>query len=304
MMACAPQSMAHIWVSYRLETSTRSPGLTSSSMISGLVPMQILPLSMWVSALPTTSSASSVSSRFVQRVLAAASTAVSNRSMFASAMSLMVISPCSSLSPSTMQSVSISTSRIRFQAARRLISPSMPACLRMSMSLICGLTSVQSRGGSTPKCCRTNRVSRFTCPARRASYRPVRLPRFFSQAYASAEQIESVSGFWWPMMLMWRTVLFAIVVLPRILCFPHLRVLASLWEGGAPKGRRERTLPLPEAFSPGQALSPTLCGGSPLPEGAKENVKPYGLISVKYHYNNPYYSTHFCVLRFLTNTTL
>ena len=70
MMACAPQSMAHIWVSYRLETSTRSPGLTSSSMISGLVPMQILPLSMWVSALPTTSSASSVSSRFVQRVLA------------------------------------------------------------------------------------------------------------------------------------------------------------------------------------------------------------------------------------------
>ena len=28
------------------------------------------------------------------------------------------------------------------------------------------------------------------------------------------------------------------------------------------------------------------------------------LISVKYHYNNPYYSTHFCVLRFLTNTTL
>ena len=41
-----------------------------------------------------------------------------------------------------------------------------------------------------------------------------------------------------------------------------------------------------------------------IPEGAKENVKPYGLISVKYHYNNPYYSTHFCVLRFLTNTTL
>ena len=109
-------------------------------------------------------------------------TAVSNRSMFASAMSLMVIRPCSSFSSSTMQSVSISTSRIRFQAARRLISPSMPACLRMSISLICGLTSVHRRGGSTPKCCKTNFVSRLTCPARRASYRPVRLPRFFSHA--------------------------------------------------------------------------------------------------------------------------
>ena len=60
----------------------------------------------------------------------------------------------------------------------------------------------------------------------------------------------------------------------------------------------------PKYFGQWQALSPTRCGGSPLPEGAKENVKPYGLISVKYHYNNPYYSTHFCVLRFLTNTTL
>ena len=28
------------------------------------------------------------------------------------------------------------------------------------------------------------------------------------------------------------------------------------------------------------------------------------LISVKYHYNNPYYNTHFCFLRFLTNKTL
>ena len=131
--------------------------------------------------------------------------------MLASAMSLIVIRPCSSFSSSTMQRVSISTSRIRFHAARTLISPSMPACLRMSMSLICGLTSVQRRGASTPKCCRTNRVSRFTCPARRASYRPLRLPRFFSHAYASAEQIESVSGFWWPMILMWR-IAFAIGV--------------------------------------------------------------------------------------------
>ena len=126
-------------------------------------------------------------------------------------MSLIVIRPCSSFSSSTMQRVSISTSRIRFHAARTLISPSIPACLRMSMSLICGLTSVQRRGASMPKCCRTNRVSRFTCPARRASYRPLRLPRFFSHAYASAEQIESVSGFWWPMILMWRVV-FAIGV--------------------------------------------------------------------------------------------
>ena len=115
-------------------------------------------------------------------MLAAASTAVSNRSMLASAMSLMVISPCSSPSLSTMHRVSISTSRIRFQAARTLISPSMPACLRMSMSLIWGLTSVHRRGGSTPKCCKTKRVSRLICPARRASYRPSRLPRFFSQA--------------------------------------------------------------------------------------------------------------------------
>ena len=268
MMACAPQSMAHIWVSYRLETSTRSPGLTSSSMISGLVPMQILPLSMWASALPTTSSASSVSSRFVQRVLAAASTAVSNRSMFASAMSLMVISPCSSLSPSTMQSVSISTSRIRFQAARRLISPSMPACLRMSMSLICGLTSVQSRGGSTPKCCRTNRVSRFTCPARRASYRPVRLPRFFSQAYASAEQIESVSGFWWPMMLMWRTVLFAIVVLPSISLAPSAR-------GLPPQRLGERASPSSVAWGNGRVLS-LRPSGPPLPLWRKRHLPRIG----------------------------
>ena len=63
MMARAPQSMAHICASYRLETRTKSSGLTSSSMISGLVPMQMLPLSMRVSALPTTSSASSVSKR-------------------------------------------------------------------------------------------------------------------------------------------------------------------------------------------------------------------------------------------------
>ena len=179
--------------------------------------------------------------------------------MFASAMSLMVISPCSSLSPSTMQSVSISTSRIRFQAARRLISPSMPACLRMSMSLICGLTSVQSRGGSTPKCCRTNRVSRFTCPARRASYRPVRLPRFFSQAYASAEQIESVSGFWWPMMLMWRTVLFAIVVLPSISLAPSAR-------GLPPQRLGERASPSSVAWGNSRVLSlrpsgPPLRGG-------------------------------------------
>ncbi len=40
------------------------------------------------------------------------------------------------------------------------------------------------------------------------------------------------------------------------------RTQASLWEGGGPKGRRERTLPLSEALSP-------IRFASPLPEGAK-----------------------------------
>ena len=57
--------------------------------------------------------------------------------------------------------------------------------------------------------------------------------------------------------------------------------------------------------------------GAPLPLWRKRHLPRIGgvclaaevslavcLISVKYHYNNPYYSTHFCVLRFLTNTTL
>ena len=39
---------------------------------------------------------------------------------------------------------------------------------------------------------------------------------------------------------------------------------------GGPEGRRERTLPLPQATDDGEALSPSRCGGSSLAEGAKE----------------------------------
>ena len=39
---------------------------------------------------------------------------------------------------------------------------------------------------------------------------------------------------------------------------------------GGPEGRRERTLPLPQATDDGEALSPSRCGGGPLAEGAKE----------------------------------
>ena len=42
----------------------------------------------------------------------------------------------------------------------------------------------------------------------------------------------------------------------------------------APQGRRERAVSLSEASGLGKALSPTACGRSPLPEGAKGNVIP------------------------------
>ena len=43
---------------------------------------------------------------------------------------------------------------------------------------------------------------------------------------------------------------------------------ASLCEGGGPKGRRERNLPISEALGKDKTLSPTRLRGSPLPEGA------------------------------------
>ena len=117
----------------------------------------------------------------------------------------------------------------------------------------------------------------------------------------------SMSGFWWPMMLMWRTVLFAIVVLPSISLAPSAR-------GLPPQQLGERASPSSVAWGNGRVLSlrataPPLAQAPPPPYrgesvSQREASLAVCLISVKYHYNNPYYSTHFCVLRFLTNTTL
>ena len=62
MIAAAPQSMAHIWVSYRLVTRTRSFSPTLSSMTSGLEPMKIRPAVMRPSGSPASISPSRVSS--------------------------------------------------------------------------------------------------------------------------------------------------------------------------------------------------------------------------------------------------
>ena len=57
--------------------------------------------------------------------------------------------------------------------------------------------------------------------------------------------------------------------------------LASLCEGGGPAGPEGENLAiirnLPDNHQP---LSPTACGRSPLPEGAKE-IRPYGLYTPK-----------------------
>ena len=61
------------------------------------------------------------------------------------------------------------SSRMRFQAEKRLVSGSMPDCLVTLTSLTCGVTVVMSAGSSKPKCLRTKAVSRLRAPARRAS---------------------------------------------------------------------------------------------------------------------------------------
>ena len=95
--------------------------------------------------------------------------AVSKMSMFALATSFTAMRPSRCLSSSVMQSVSTLVSCIMFQAAKRLISASMPGCFCTTMSLICGVTEVMSGGSSKPKCLSTNAVSRLRAPARLAS---------------------------------------------------------------------------------------------------------------------------------------
>ena len=50
-----------------------------------------------------------------------------------------------------------------------------------------------------------------------------------------------------------------------------VRPLASLWEGGGPAGLEGESLAAARSISGrDKVLSPTACGRSPLPEGAKE----------------------------------
>ena len=89
--------------------------------------------------------------------------------MLALAMSRTAMRPSRSFSPSTMQSVPVFSSRMRFQAVSRLVSASMPGWREIWMSLICGVTVVMRGGSSNPKWRRTKAVSRLMAPARRAS---------------------------------------------------------------------------------------------------------------------------------------
>ena len=60
-----------------------------------------------------------------------------------------------------------------------------------------------------------------------------------------------------------------VMVKPQFIA--HL--LASLWEGGAPKGRRERALPWPEIFRMTARLSPPPpAGGAPSQRGPRKKA--------------------------------
>ena len=101
--------------------------------------------------------------------------------------------------------------------------------------------------------------------------------------------------------------------LSKKVCSP----LGPLCEGAPPAGGGGEHCTAPEIFRAMAKFSPSAPSGHRSPSGASATSPVSGesvsqreaslavcLISVKYHYNNPYYSTHFCVLRFLTNTTL
>ena len=150
MMARALQSMAHICAFVPVETRTKSSGLTSSSHDFGTAPMQMLPLSMRVSALPIPAQLpafpkdwSSGCWRRPVRQVKQVHVGIGNV--------LDGDKPRSSPSLSTMHRCRSRHRASGVPGGRTLISPSMPACFRMSSSLIWGLTSVHRRAGSTPK---------------------------------------------------------------------------------------------------------------------------------------------------------
>ena len=84
-------------------------------------------------------------------------------------MSLTAMRPPRLSCSSVMQRVSVPVSRMRLQAANRLMPASMPSCFWTSQSLIWGVTVVMSSGSAKPKCLSAKAVSRLTEPARRAS---------------------------------------------------------------------------------------------------------------------------------------
>ena len=95
-------------------------------------------------------------------------------------MSLVVMMPFSA-SPSEIQSVTTPAFRIISHASFSEVEAGAPSSFRISRSFTCVRTSVKSGGVSTPKRFSTKRVSSFSRPARRASWRSSEI-RFFSLA--------------------------------------------------------------------------------------------------------------------------
>ena len=170
-----------------------SPFSMLPSIISGVVPMRMLPWQMRSAGSPRTMVPFSVSSTLEYSVLALDSMAVSKMSMFALAMSFTAIRPRRSFFSSVMHRVLVLRSRMRFHAEKSEVSASMLRCLEICVSLICGATLVMSSGSSKPKVLSANAVSRLMAPARRGSY-SMSLIWFLRYAYAMAEQMLSVSG--------------------------------------------------------------------------------------------------------------